>query len=86
MMGRKALAVGTSLLLGTALLAADAPEPPLTAQNYEKYRDLILPGARERGWEKIPWRGSFWEGLVEAQKADKPILLWSYGGDPLGSC
>jgi hypothetical protein len=76
-----------SAVCAAALLAsADAAELQLNKQTYEKTRDFILPSAEESAWQKIPWRGSFWEGLVDAQKSDKPILLWSYGGDPLGSC
>lgn len=85
-MAKRILAAAACLCLGTALTAADADGPRLTEQTYEKWRDMILPSAKEGAWAKIPWRGSFWEGLVEAQKVDKPILLWSYGGDPLGNC
>ena len=72
------------LCVGTGVGAG--PEPMLTRVNYEHYRDLIVPSRAELRWQEIPWRESFWKGLVDAQKADRPILLWIYGGSPAGVC
>jgi hypothetical protein len=83
---RRIPAILAGLLSFAALTSAEPPQGPLTIKNYDDYRRWIVPDARESAWAKVPWRGTFWEGLVEAQKKDKPILLWSYGGDPLGSC
>lgn len=60
------------------LLAQDWSE-----KTYEAARKKILPAAPERAWEKIPWRPTYWDGVVEAQKADKPILLWAMNGHAL---
>ncbi len=86
MIAKRILTACALVLWGTTMLPAEAPKGGLTPQNYEQWRKFILPDAWESGYLQIPWRSCFWDGLVDAQKADKPILLWSYGGDPLGSC
>ncbi|MCE9581878.1 MAG: hypothetical protein K8T20_05105 [Planctomycetes bacterium] len=55
----------------------------LTESTYEKIRDRVLPSADELRWTAVDWRASFWDGVVEAQKTDKPILLWAMNGHPL---
>jgi len=44
----------------------------------------IIPSREERGYEEIPWRLSVWEGLLAAQKEEKPVLLYVMNGHPLG--
>ena len=55
----------------------------LTDASYEKWRDHVLPKTWEVAYQKIPWRPSFWEAVIEAQEKDKPILLWAMNGHPL---
>ena len=55
----------------------------LTEDNYAKWRDYTLPKASEERWRNIPWFPTFNEGVAEAQKAEKPILLWVMNGHPL---
>ncbi|MHC4839567.1 MAG: hypothetical protein ACYTDT_01220 [Planctomycetota bacterium] len=57
----------------------------LTKKNYEKTRDHILPNEDEEAWRKIEWRATFWEGIIDAQKADKPVMLYAMNGHPF-SC
>jgi hypothetical protein len=64
-----------------ALLIALAQE--LTHESYEEVRDHILPDAAELEWMKVGWRPSFWDAVLEAQKTQKPILLWAMNGHPL---
>lgn len=74
------------LILAFALPAAAADEfqeGNLTDANYVKWRDHVLPRNWELSYRKIPWRSSYWEAVIEAQEADKPILLWSMNGHPL---
>lgn len=71
----------------TSLAQAQATiDPPLTKASYEHWRDLIDTKPEEMRWQQIPWRTSFWAGVIDAQKEAKPLLLWIYGGDPLGVC
>lgn len=52
-------------------------------ESLDKWRATILPRDFESGWRKIPWRPTFWDGVVEAQEKDKPLLLWIMNGHPL---
>jgi hypothetical protein len=65
------------------LLSAKAAAQDLTDDTYAQIRDHVLPAADELRWTKVDWRASFWDAVVEAQKADKPILLWAMNGHPL---
>lgn len=79
-----------SLLLGClATLALTAPavaqdSPELTDRTYTRLRDYVLPDEEEDRWRHVDWKSSYWDAVVEAQKAKKPILLWAMNGHPLG--
>lgn len=76
------------LLLGAPLaLAQEHPSegrPIVAAVNFEGLRAQILPGAEELAWKRLDWRASLWEGVIEAQRRERPILLWAMNGHPLG--
>jgi hypothetical protein len=55
----------------------------LTDASYAALRDQVRPNASELAWQKIPWRASVWDGIVEGQQKDKPILIWMLNGHPL---
>ena len=38
----------------------------------------------DQGWRAIGWKPSLWEAVVEANEEEKPILLWTMNGHPLG--
>lgn len=65
------------------LLSAPLAAQELTEDTYAKLRDHVLPSADELRWTAIDWRASFWDAVVEGQKADKPVLLWAMNGHPL---
>ena len=44
----------------------------------------VHPTPAELAWRKVDWKPTFWEGIVEAHKEKKPILLWTMNGHPLG--
>ena len=64
-----------------------APEPvalpALTSDNFATWFRALTPSAAEEAWQTIPWRPTFWDAVVEAQAADKPVLLWAMNGHPL---
>jgi hypothetical protein len=68
----------------------DIEPPPVAAdiglneENYTTWRDHILPNPAEMAWEQIPWLTTFKDGIVAADAADKPLLLWTMNGHPLG--
>ena len=71
-------------------IAQDVEIPPVAAdidlsdENYEVWRDHILPDSGEMAWEQIPWLTTFKDGILAADSAGKPLLLWTMNGHPLG--
>ena len=57
--------------------------PPLSAE-YATRRDQVLPSPSERSYRKVPWRTSVLRGVVDAQKADRPVVIVLMNGHPLG--
>ena len=81
---KRTLTLLAFLMLPTLVAAADEfQEGELTLSNYEKWREHVLPRNWELSYRRIPWRESFWDAVIEAQEADKPILLWTMNGHPL---
>ncbi len=78
----------TAALAASAGSAADAPpdklQQPQRSAEYARWRDYLLPSASEQSHRTIPWRASVLHGLIDAQKQDKPILLFLMNGHPLG--
>ena len=76
-----------SILFSSLLLAgcsSDGGDFALTEKNYAVWRDYITPPEKELRWKSIPWRTSFTEGMVDADRFQKPLLLWAMNGHPLG--
>jgi hypothetical protein len=67
--------------LETAPVAADID---LNDSNYAVWRDHILPTAGDLAWQEIPWLTTFTDGILAADAAGKPLLLWTMNGHPLG--
>jgi hypothetical protein len=75
---------GSALFATIALATLVATGPPeLNNENFAHWRDTIRPTQAELRWEQIPWRASFWEGVIDAQKKQQPILIWAMNGHPL---
>lgn len=93
MMNRLAIVVFV-VLLATAARAADAPTaddlvlPPtaaeLSPETFDHWRQYLRPTEEEMRWTEIPWRASFWQGVIDAQEQRKPVLLWVMNGHPMG--
>ena len=56
----------------------------LNDNTYEMWQNFIIPTSEELAWTKIPWRSTFYDGLVDADKFQKPVLFWAMNGHPLG--
>ena len=56
----------------------------LNRANYRRYLRYIVPRRSEQGWRNIPWRPTYWQGVLEAQRRRKPMLVWAMNGHPLG--
>lgn len=75
-----------AVALGVLVLAAALPardEEGLTDKTFASWRDRIRPKAAEQAVEAIKWHPTFWDAVVAAQKADRPILLFAMNGHPL---
>jgi hypothetical protein len=69
--------------LAVALAAAWVPPAELNDKTFASWRDRIRPKAAERSFETVRWLPTFWDGVMAAQKEDKPVLLWAMNGHPL---
>jgi hypothetical protein len=69
-----------ALLLTLTAIAAPAQDDA----SFAAVRAHVLPDESESAWKRLGWHASLWEGVVAAQAADKPILLWAMNGHPLG--
>ena len=56
----------------------------LNKSTYKMWKDFIKPTKKELAWAQIPWRNTFYDGLIESDKNQKPLLLWVMNGHPLG--
>lgn len=72
------------LAIASVTLGDDAPPPLLTEATYAAVRKAVLPTDDELAWRQIGWRPAFWDAVVEAQRDEKPILLWAMNGHPCG--
>lgn len=73
-----------SLALATQLPAASQQPQPLTERSFKGYRRYLAPAADQLQWMKVRWYPSYWEGVLQAHRQKKPILLWAMNGHPLG--
>ena len=74
---------GLFVTLVVALAGTEAAPPELNDQTFAAWRDRIRPQAAERCFETVHWLPTFWDGVMAAQKEDRPILLWAMNGHPL---
>lgn len=55
-----------------------------TEENLESWTKFILPEESDLVWRNVDWLTTFGDGVVAANKADKPLLLWVMNGHPFG--
>jgi len=82
-----ALVIVTALagLRAGAAADVDAREVPVLSEaNLDQWLTHVRPSAEEVAFEQIQWRPTLWQAAVDANKADKPVLLWAMNGHPLG--
>lgn len=71
-------------ILGVLLiLTVSTSTPELNDKTYAQWRDHIRPTREETSWQTIPWQPTFWNAVLEAQRLEKPILVWAMNGHPL---
>ncbi|GJM20717.1 MAG: hypothetical protein DHS20C15_06320 [Planctomycetota bacterium] len=59
---------------------SDALPPALQAE----VTRLVLPDANEDAWRTLPWIPAYADAVIEAERVDKPLLMWAMNGHPLG--
>ena len=74
------------LLLLISLYGCTQNQQPfdLNEMTYDMWQKFIKPTKDELAWAEIPWRSTFYDGLVESDREQKPLLLWVMNGHPLG--
>lgn len=74
------------LLLLISLYGCTQNQQPfdLSEITYDMWKEFIKPTKDELAWAEIPWRSTFYDGLVESDREQKPLLLWVMNGHPLG--
>lgn len=58
--------------------------PKLDDKNYKAIVDLTRPSADELRWKDVGWGNDLMTSVAQAKMLQRPILLWSDQGNPLG--
>ena len=83
-MMRKSLTIVFALLFVGGIRATDEEPLELTLDNYRAWMKHIEPSPSEMPWTTIDWQPDLKSGITKAASEDKPILLWTMNGHPLG--
>ena len=77
--------IATVLLYGAGIgLSADSNALPQLSAEHAQCRAQVLPNSSEQSYCRIAWRTSVLHGIVDAQKNDKPAMIFLMNGHPLG--
>jgi len=61
------------------------PDVPVLADaNLRKWIDFIRPNDADNKWERLEWRTELGAAVREARDLQRPLLLWTMNGHPLG--
>lgn len=74
------------ILFSSIALAAETPPTQFDFSNYQSVKKYVEGDDTENTYLKLKWHTSVLDGQIQAVKADKPLLLWLYFGNPLGRC
>ena len=66
------------------MAVASAQDAVLNLDTLAAWQRFLEPSADERPDEDIAWASSLADGLKEAHRQNKPLLLWMMNGHPLG--
>lgn len=58
--------------------------PDLNEKTYRHWVNFVRPNPDELKWKKIGWRVKFMDAIEEARRLQRPVLLWTMNGHPLG--
>ncbi len=57
--------------------------PKKSERDWREWAEFIRPTEEDLRWQAIPWRPTFYSAVCEAQRLDRPLLLWAMNGHPL---
>jgi hypothetical protein len=78
-----AAALGAALAAQDPATVADATFPLLDDATFDPLWQHVVPKSAELEWRRVPWLAQLAQGVVEAQRTDRPLLLWAMNGHPL---
>lgn len=58
----------------------------LTSATFAEVHRYATPTKTDLAFQSLDWKDSIYEGLLESQRTDKPMVMWMYFGDPRGHC
>ncbi len=65
-------------------LSASYRAGELVEASYVRIVEHIMPSADVEAWRILVWRTTFWQGVMDANKEDKPVMLCAMNGHPFG--
>lgn len=80
----RCFAILASIALSSMLSPSASADDPSATVDWQSVEQRVLPTAEELRFKEIGWRTVFWDAVKEAQRTDRPILLWAMNGHPLG--
>ena len=57
--------------------------PALTTDTLDRWFQCIRPNSREAAFARVGFFTTLWEAVLEANRHQKPILLWAMNGHPM---
>ena len=75
-----------ALCVFLAVGQSGAAPAALDASTFQRVHAYAAPSEKDLSFQSLDWKPTVYEGLLAAQRLDKPILLWQYFGDPRGHC
>lgn len=76
-------------MLAALLLTAQAQTQTPSQLNWQTFEHIKAHASLQGNdsvFQSLDWRTRIFDGLIAGSKADKPVLLWMYFGDPRGHC
>ena len=73
-------------LMACSASAQEKNPTSLTWGNLDQVEAYVRLKPADENYQKVPWLSTVIAGQQEAQKQDKPLLLWLYFGDPRSNC
>lgn len=78
------LILASAALAGSALAQRVATSTPDATVHVIERCDALCPDAAAMAWSTVPWRTTFGAAILDADDTDRPVLLWTMNGHPLG--